>query len=253
VTARILVSWSSGKDSAWMLHQLQQRDDVELVGLLTTFNESADRVAMHAVRRTLAQAQADAAGLPLWEVMLPSPCTNEVYEARMAEVMARAADERVSHVAFGDLFLEDIRAYREKQMGGTGIEPLFPIWCGAESSPEARAAAAAGRDLHDAVSQGPGEHTPALAREMMASGLRAVLTCVDPKQLDPSFVGRAYDEALLADLPASVDPCGENGEFHTFCWDGPHYARPIPVEVGERSERGGFWFADILPAGAPAV
>lgn len=219
---RVLVSWSSGKDSSWMLHALQRQPDTELVGLLTTFNESADRVAMHAVRRTLAEAQAVAAGLPLWPVMLPWPCSNDDYQARMAELIQRAQQADVTHVAFGDLFLEDIRAYREKQMAGTGIEPLFPIWGGAGD-------------------------TTGLAQQMMAAGLRAVLTCVDPKQLDPAFVGRQWDAELLAELPTSVDPCGENGEFHTFAWDGPMFRQPVPVSVGESMERDGFWYADLLP------
>ncbi|RKY20715.1 MAG: ATP-binding protein [Planctomycetota bacterium] len=237
MTQRILVSWSTGKDSSWMLHQLQQRRDVELVGLLTTFNEEADRVAMHAVRRELTEAQADAAGLPLWPVMLPSPCSHELYAAAMSEVMARARSEGVTHVAFGDLYLTDIRAYRERQMQDTGLAPVFPLWGGPEPGGSARVAP-----------RGPAALTPALARCMLDAGLRAVLTAVDPVQLDPSFVGRPFDAALLADLPPSVDPCGENGEFHTFCWDGPMFRQPIPVQVGERVERGGFWFADLVPA-----
>jgi diphthamide synthase (EF-2-diphthine--ammonia ligase) len=227
VTRRVLVSWSSGKDSSWMLHQLQQQPGVELVGLLTTFNESADRVAMHAVRRVLAEAQAAAADLPLWPVMLPSPCSNEVYQATMTKVMERARSEGVTHVAFGDLYLTDIRAYRERQMQGTGVAPLFPIWGAPEPAPveataplhpceRAAGDADAGGDApashpapgtmdpHDAKPGGPGTFTPALARDMLDAGLRAVLTAVDPKQLDPSFVGRAFDAALLADLPPAA-------------------------------------------------
>ncbi len=219
---RTLVSWSSGKDSAWMLYQLQQHDDVEIVGLLTSFNEAADRVAMHAVRRTLVEAQAEAAGLPLWPVLLPWPCTNADYEARMAQAFAHAETAGVTHIAFGDLFLEDIRAYREQQLAGTGLQPLFPIW-------------------H------PDGGTSTLAQQMVAAGLRAMLTCIDPNQLAPSFVGRTYDAALLADLPATADPCGENGEFHTFCHTGPMFAQPIPVTTGEVVHRDGFWYADVLP------
>ena len=198
--SRVLLSWSSGKDSAWALHVLRQRPDLEVVGLLTTFNEESNRVAMHAVRRELVEAQAAAAGLPLVPVMLPYPCTNEVYERRMRAALAEAKAAGVTHMAFGDLFLEDIREYRVRLLQGTGIEPLFPIWTTAEE-------------------------TPALARRMLAAGLGAVLTCVDPKQLSERFVGRQYDETLLAELPAGVDPCGERGEFHTFCYRCPSSAR----------------------------
>lgn len=216
---RILLSWSSGKDSAWALHTLRQAGE-EVVGLLTTFNEAADRVAMHAVRRSIVAAQAAAAELPLYSVALPWPCSNEAYEARVGEALTAAAARGVTYVAFGDLFLTDVRAYRERQLAGTGLAPLFPIW------------------------RTPGG-TAALARTMLASGLRATLTCVDPRQLDPSFVGAAFDADLLAALPASVDPCGERGEFHTLCWDGPMFARPLDVRVGERVLRDGFWFADV--------
>jgi uncharacterized protein (TIGR00290 family) len=218
---RVLLSWSSGKDSAWTLHVLRQQADVELVGLLTTFNEAASRVAMHAVRRELVEAQAAEAGLPLWSILLPWPCPNGVYEARMGEAIERARREGITHIAFGDLFLEDIRAYRERQLSGTGIEPLFPLW-------------------------GTPADTPALAREMLAAGLRAVLTCVDPKQLDGRFVGRWFDADFLADLPPGVDPCGERGEFHTFCYAGPMFSASIPVRVGEVALRDGFWFADLV-------
>lgn len=224
---RVLLSWSSGKDSAWTLHVLRQQPDVELVGLLTTFNEAADRVAMHAVRHALVERQAEAAGLPLWPVLLPHPCTNDEYEARMRAVIDRARAERVTHVAFGDLFLEDVRQYRLRMMSGTGIEPVFPIWC----SPA---------------------DTPGLARTMLGAGLRAVLTCVDPKQLAPEFAGRAYDAALLAELPPAVDPCGERGEFHTFCFAGPMFAHEIALRVGETVVRDGFCFTDVVPAAAPA-
>jgi uncharacterized protein (TIGR00290 family) len=218
---RVLLSWSSGKDSAWTLHLLRGQPGVEIAGLLTTFNEAADRVAMHAVRRELVVAQARAAGLPLWPIDLPAPCSNEAYETIMGKAMARARRQDITHVAFGDLFLEDIRAYREKQLAGTGITPLFPLW-------------------------GKPSDTPALARRMLAAGLQAVLTCVDPRQLDPRFAGRRFDAALLAELPRDVDPCGERGEFHTFCFDGPMFARPIPVRTGEVVSRDGFCFADLL-------
>lgn len=220
---RVLLSWSSGKDSAWALHVLRQDSDVAVVGLLTTFNESAERVAMHAVRRVLVENQAQAAGLPVWPVLLPWPCSNDVYEARMQEAIERARREDVTHIAFGDLFLEDIRAYREKKLAGTGIDPLFPVW----------------------TTQ---NETPRLAREMLAAGLEAVLTCVDPKQLDGRFVGRRFDADLLAELPVSTDPCGERGEFHTFCSAGPMFRRPISISVGESILRDGFWFADVMPA-----
>ncbi|MBW2237234.1 MAG: adenine nucleotide alpha hydrolase, partial [Deltaproteobacteria bacterium] len=193
---KTLLSWSSGKDSAWALHALRQDPAVELVGLLTTLNESFARVAMHAVRETLLERQAQAAGLPLWKIPLPYPCPNEAYERIMAGVIQRAQSEGVEAMAFGDLFLEDIRAYREHQLDGTGLEPLFPIW---------------------------GIPTDELARTMVAAGLRAQITCVDPRQLDRSFAGRVFDAQFLADLPAGVDPCGENGEFHSFATDGPMF------------------------------
>jgi uncharacterized protein (TIGR00290 family) len=221
---KALLSWSSGKDSALALHVLRTRGEIEVVGLVTTYTEPFDRVAMHGVRMELVEAQARSAGLPLWRVSLPWPCPNAAYEERMRALVERACGEGITRFAFGDLFLEDIRAYREKQLAGTGLEPLFPVW-------------------------GLPADTPALARTMLASGLQAILTCVDPRQLTPSFVGRSFDAALLADLPAGVDPCGERGEFHTFCHAGPIFDRPIPVRVGETVERDGFWFADVLPAG----
>ena len=220
--AQVLLSWSTGKDSAWALHVLRQRGEVEVVALATTFNEAVDRVAMHAVRRELAVAQAEAAGLPLWSVPLPWPCSNEEYERRWRGVIERARAAGVTHVAFGDLFLADVRAYRERQMENTGLSPLFPLWTSDSA-------------------------TPALARAMLAGGLRAILTCVDPQQLAPSFVGDAYDAAFLAALPASVDPCGERGEFHTFCCAGPMFGKPIACAVGEKVLRDGFHFADVMP------
>jgi len=215
---RVLVSWSSGKDSAWTLHLLRQRSDIELVGLLTTLNTEFDRVAMHGTRRRVLEAQATAAGLPLWVVPLPWPCSNETYERRMSEVCVRAVNERVDAVAFGDLFLADVRAYREKQLHGTGLEPLFPLW------------------------EIP---TAALAREMIAGGLRTKIVCVDTKQLDASFAGREFDLDLLADLPPEVDPCGEGGEFHSCVYAGPMFAEPVELEAGEVVNRDGFVFADF--------
>jgi uncharacterized protein (TIGR00290 family) len=218
----VLLAWSSGKDSAWSLHVLRQRTDVEVVGLLTTLNQVHDRVAMHAVRRTLLQAQAGAVGLPLSVVRIPSPCSNAQYEAAMSAAIEDARVAGIVGVAFGDLFLEDVRRYRERQMAPTGLEPLFPLW------------------------QQP---TGALAREMMAGGLQARITCVDPRLLPRTFAGRTFDASLLADLPPGVDPCGENGEFHTFAWDGPMFRHPVPVAAGETVERDGFVFADLLPVG----
>jgi uncharacterized protein (TIGR00290 family) len=217
---KALLSWSSGKDCAWALHVLRQRGDVEVVGLVTTFNEAVGRVAMHGVRMELVQAQAAAAKLPLWEVPLPWPCSNEAYEQQMRGVFDRAWAEDIRVFAFGDLHLADIRSYRERQLASTGIEAVFPLW---------------------------GTDTPSLARTMIASGIRATLTCVDPKQLDRKFVGRSFDEALLADLPSTVDPCGERGEFHTFCHAGPMFDSLIDVVVGERVEREGYWFVDLVP------
>jgi uncharacterized protein (TIGR00290 family) len=216
---RVLVAWSSGKDSAWTLHALRQDPAVEVGGLLTTFNEAADRVAMHAVRRSLVAAQARAAALPLLEVFIPSPCPNEIYEARMREAMTRAREDGFTHVAFGDLFLEDVRRYREERLAGAGLEPLFPLW---------------------------GQPTDRLAREMLDAGLQAIVTCVDPRQVDASLAGRASDASLLDALPASADPCGERGEFHTFCHAGPMFRRPIPATAGAIVEREGFVFADVL-------
>ena len=216
---RVLLSWSSGKDSAWCLHLLRQMPDVEVGALLTTVNEEFGRVAMHAVREEILEAQAGAAGLPLWRVPLPWPCSNDEYEQRVGEAVRRAAREGFTHAAFGDLFLEDIRAYREAKLAGTGLAPLFPVW---------------------------GIPTGALAREMIAGGLRARLTCVDPRVLDPSFAGREFDASLLAALPPGIDPCGENGEFHTCVYAGPMFARPLDVQSGETVTRDGFVFTDLM-------
>jgi diphthamide synthase (EF-2-diphthine--ammonia ligase) len=201
------------------LHVLRAQNEVEVVGLLTTINQVFDRVAMHAVRTELLRAQAEAAELPLWPVPIPWPCSNAEYEAAMAAAMARARADGITHVAFGDLFLEDVRRYREERLAPTGVTPLFPLW---------------------------GTPTDALARRMVEGGLRARLTCVDPKSLDARFAGRDFDAALLAELPATVDPCGEGGEFHTFAYAGPMFRRPIPIRTGEIVTRDGFVFADLL-------
>lgn len=221
---RVLVSWSSGKDSAWLVHVLRQDVDVEIGGLLTTINEAADRVAMHAVRTELLEAQAAALGLPLHKIFIPSPCPNELYERAMAVAVTAAIAEGFTHVAFGDLFLEDVRRYREERLAGSGLSPMFPLF-GADTD------------------------TAPLAREMVACGLRARITCVNPKVLDRSFAGREFDAALLHELPATVDPCGERGEFHSFAYAGPMFSRPIPIESGIVVERDGFVFADLVPAG----
>lgn len=218
---RVLLSWSSGKDSAWALHVLRNQGEHEIVGMLTTFNQAADRVAMHAVRRELVERQAAAIGLPLWNVPLPWPCSNEHYEALMTETCARAVATGIEAIAFGDLFLEDVRAYRERQMKDTGLQPIFPLWR---------------------------QPTRELAKAMIASGLRAKLTCVDTQKLDASFVGREFDEDLLAALPEEVDPCGENGEFHSFVYAGPMLSADIPVSLGETVVRDQFVFADLNPA-----
>jgi uncharacterized protein (TIGR00290 family) len=223
---RILVSWSSGKDCAWALHLLRQQSGIETVGLLTTINSEFDRVAMHGTRRVVLEAQADAADLPLWKVALPWPCSNEEYERRMADVCERAAGEGIEAIAFGDLFLRDVRAYREKQLHSTGIEPLFPLW-----------------DIP----------TPELAQSMISGGLRAKLVCVDSRQLDSSYAGRDFDAALLRDLPATIDPCGENGEFHSCVYDGPMFSHPIALEAGEVVNRDGLIYADFNLAETPVV
>ena len=217
---RALLSWSSGKDSAWALRLLRAQG-VEIAGLLTTFNSAADRVAMHAVRRTLVEAQAASAGLPLRTIPLPWPCSNEQYENLMAEACRAAVADGIEAIAFGDLFLRDVREYRERSLAGTGLEPLFPLW------------------------QLP---TPDLAREMIGAGLRARITCIDKKALDASFAGREFDRPLLDSLPSGIDPCGENGEFHTFVYDGPMFRHPIPVTSGEQRDADGFVFADLTAA-----
>jgi uncharacterized protein (TIGR00290 family) len=220
MSKKVLLSWSSGKDSAWALHVLRQQGTVEIAGLITTINSAFDRVAMHSTRRSLVGMQAKSADVPLIPVPLPWPCSNADYECAMQAVCDRAVAQGIKAIAFGDLFLADIRAYRERQLAGTGLETLFPLW------------------------QIP---TNELAEEMIRSGLRARLVCVDPKALTPDFAGRDFNEQLLRDLPAGVDPCGENGEFHSFAYAGPMFRQPIPIVSGERVERDGFWFADLLP------
>jgi uncharacterized protein (TIGR00290 family) len=215
---KILLAWSSGKDSAWTLHTLR-RQGREVSALLTTINDAAGRVAMHGVRCELLEAQADAAGLPLWNVPLPWPCSNEEYERRMAETCRRAVAEGFDTLAFGDLFLRDIRAYRERQLDATGLTPMFPLW----ELPTAQ-----------------------LARDMIAGGLRARLACVDTGVLAADFAGREFDHALLADLPPAVDPCGENGEFHTAVYGGPMFHRQLTVEAGATHEYEQFVYRDLL-------
>jgi len=217
------IAWSSGKDSAWALHVLQQSGDVEIVGLLTTITETFDRVSMHGVRETLLEAQAEALGLPLHRVSIPTPCSDEVYDAAMRTALEQARADRVTQVVFGDVSLCDVRAYREARLREVDMVARFPLWM---------------RD------------TASLAQEMIGGGLRAFLTCIDPRKVPREIAGRAYDETLLASLPESIDPCGENGEFHTFVWDGPMFARPIDVRLGDTVERDGFLFSDLLPAGS---
>jgi uncharacterized protein (TIGR00290 family) len=218
------MSWSSGKDSALALHQVRTEGKLDVVGLLTTVNSEADRVAMHGVRRTLLEAQAASLGLPLHVVELPWPCPNEVYEARMTEALQQARGVGVEAMVFGDLFLQDVRRYREDALRDTGLVPVFPLW------------------------QRP---TPTVAQDLLALGVRALITCVDIAQAPKEFAGRWYDEALLAELPDAVDPCGENGEFHTVVVDGPGFSRAIAVDRGETVEREGFVFVDVIPAGPP--
>ena len=216
------MSWSSGKDSAWALHHMMQAGEVELVGLITTLNESAHRVAMHGVRRSLLEMQAQAIGLPLIQVDLPAPCTNVEYQQRIGTAFTAAKNDLgVSQVIFGDLFLQDIRKYREKQMANLSLTPLFPLF-----------------DLD----------STRLAHDMLDGGLEAVLTCVDTQQLDQTFSGRSFDARLIEDLPNGVDPCGENGEFHTLVTDAPMFRQPIPVIAGKQHDDGRFMYTDFEPA-----
>ncbi len=216
---KIMLSWSSGKDSAWSLYALQQDPDYELVGLVTTVNQKYQRVAMHGVREKILQQQADAAGLPLHCLNIPSPCTNKEYEAVMQKFISIMQKNSIQYIAFGDLYLEDIRQYREKQLKGTGITPVFPLWL---------------------------KPTRALAEEMIQGGLEATITCIDPKKLSPRFAGRRFDLNFINDLPDEVDPCGENGEFHSCVHNGPMFKHAITVNTGEVVERDNFVFADLI-------
>jgi uncharacterized protein (TIGR00290 family) len=220
MTKRVMLSWSSGKDSAWALHKLRRDPDVECVGLFTTVNSEFDRIAMHAVRRTLLEAQAASIGLPLDIIPIPYPCPNETYEAAMAAFVEEAKHRGITHFAFGDLFLEDIRRYREEKLAGTGIDPLFPLW---------------------------GLPTRTLAEEMVAGGLRAFITCIDPKQAPREWAGRLFDAAFVRAMPGGIDPCGERGEFHTFVYDGPMLRQCVEVVAAAIVERDGFVFADLIP------
>lgn len=217
---KVLLSWSSGKDSAWALHVIRQQTDVEIVGLLTTVNQQFRRVAMHGVRQELLCMQAAAACLPLWEIPLPWPCSNEIYEAAMSKACADAVARGITAMAFGDLFLEDVRKYREDRLQGTGLEPLFPIW---------------------------GCNTRDLVLQMVDAGVRARIVCLDPRKLPASFAGKDIDSPLLEQLPLDVDPCGEKGEFHTFVHAGPMFREPIEIESGEVVTRDSFVYADVLP------
>jgi uncharacterized protein (TIGR00290 family) len=214
------MAWSGGKDSSYALWRLLQDDRYEVVGLLTTLTDTYDRISMHGVRRELLDAQARALGLPVYAVYIPVVASNEQYEEAMGSAVQSVLADGVRACAFGDLYLEDVRAYRERMLSGTGIQPLFPLW---------------------------GEDTTKLARQVIADGFRAVLTCVDPRQVPRELAGREFDERLLGQLPASADPCAERGEFHTFVYDAPHFAKPIPFTRGEVVERDGFVFADLLP------
>lgn len=215
---RAWLCWSSGKDSAWALYVARRQGEVEVTGLLTTVTEDYNRVSMHGVREELLAAQAERAGLPLHRVPIPAPCPNEVYEEAMRRAIEEAKSRGVTRMIFGDLFLEDIRQFREDQLADSGISPLFPLW----KLPTAE-----------------------LAREMIASGVVAHVTCLDPRKLPRELAGHVFDHDLLAQLPEGVDPCAENGEFHTCVSAGPMFSRPLAVEVGETVERGGFVFADL--------
>jgi len=221
VKPKVLLSWSSGKDSAWTLHVLRQRNEVGVVGLLTAMNEQFRRVAMHSTRRDLVRAQARATGLPLWEIPLPWPCSNEQYELAMGRACAQAVEQGITAIAFGDLFLEDVRKYREDRLKGTGLQPIFPVW---------------------------GIDTKQLIHEMLDAGVRARIVCVDPKKLAGHFAGQDISRELLAQFPPGIDPCGENGEFHTFVYAGPMFSNAIAIQSGEVVNRDGFIFADVLPS-----
>jgi len=215
------MAWSSGKDSAWALHTARLAGQVEIIGLMTTITTQYNRISMHGVRKALLMAQAEALGLPLYCVGIPTPCSNEQYEASMREALAVAASQGVTHIVFGDLFLQDLKEYREQNLATVGMQAYFPLWR---------------RD------------TTSLAQEMVQGGLQAQLTCIDPKKVPTELAGHAFNRELLAKLPDNVDPCGENGEFHSFVWDGPMFSQPIPLTQGETVERDGFIFTDFLPA-----
>jgi uncharacterized protein (TIGR00290 family) len=219
IKKKVLISWSTGKDSAYALHHIRQTNQYEVVGLLSTITEEYDRVAMHATRHELLKKQAERLGLPLYPVFIPSSCSNEIYEARMEIVLGHVIKEGITHIVFGDLFLDDIRKYRESKLAKANIIPLFPLW---------------------------GIDTVHLAKEMINAGIKAVITCIDPKKLDASFVGRQFDIQLLSDFPKGIDPCGENGEFHTFVYDGPMFYNPIPISIGTVVERNGYIFRDVM-------
>lgn len=220
VRIRTLLSWSSGKDSAWALHVLRQQPDIDVVGLFSTFNQAFSRVAMHGVRIELVRQQAASVGLPIQLVPIPHPCSDDVYAAVMEAFVDQARRQRIDGFAFGDLLLEDVRRYREARLADTGIAPLFPLW---------------------------GTPTGELSRQMVQGGLRAIITCLDPQHLSADLAGKEYDQSFLKRIPADVDPCGENGEFHTFAFDGPMFKEAVSVSVGETVSREGFVFADLLP------
>ena len=217
---RTLLSWSSGKDIAWSLYVLRQQPDIDVVGLFTTVNQEAERVAMHAVRSELVQQQAESVGLPIQFIPIPYPCSNTEYENIMAVFITQIKEQEIDCIAFGDLYLEDIRKYREKNLEGTGITPIFPLW---------------------------GKNTKMLSKEMLKCGLRAIVTCVDPQKMPSALAGKEYNASFLELVPASVDPCGENGEFHSFAFDGPMFKSAVNIVVGETVSRDGLLFTDLLP------
>ncbi len=215
---KTLMSWSSGKDSAWALYKLQQDPEIDLRGLFCTVNKEFNRVAMHAVRVELLKHQSTSIGLPLEIIEIPYPCTDEIYGEIMGQFVERAKKDNIEYFAFGDLYLEDVRNYREDKLKGSGIKPIFPLW---------------------------GTPTDTLSREMINSGLRALTTCVDPKQISEEFIGKEYNESFLKDLPEGVDPCGEKGEFHSFVFDGPMFKEPIEISLGNVVNRDNFIFIDV--------
>ena len=216
----VLFCWSGGKDSAMALHALREQGDCRIIALLTTITEQYDRISMHGVRRVLLERQAESIGLPLHAVPIPPQCINAIYELRMEEALAEHFARGVRRVAFGDIFLEDLRAYREKNLALAGMRAIFPVWK---------------RDTRE------------LAREFMRLGFRAITVCVDTRVLDAGFAGRELNASFFEDLPPSADPCGENGEFHTFVFDGPIFKAPLSIKVGEKVMRDGFYFCDLLP------